>query len=963
MIETMIKTTLKMLPLQLLLAFGASASHAQSITSTGANTFIPIGSLGPSYTADSEVLIGAGGVGSLLVDGGSFLAGPRNAIDVGFQGGTGTFTATNGAVVTSNNFMAGYRDSVGSNTTFEKGSQLNLNRSLYVSNGATTGSNVLLITDQDTLIQMANFFAIGAGSGSANGSATIQNNARVIVDTYLELANATGSQASLIVQSGAHIEVKDNVRLRLGRSTLQVLSGGNMHAKNLIIGTAMDASTSHTMEISGENSLVVMDDYVALGASNNTGGVGLLKIDDGGRLQTNEVRMNTGGAGTYTLSLMGNATRRGTLEAFQILGTNSANYILDLNGGVIRARGNQADLISGFGSVTLNTDGLYIDSNGFEVGVQTDFGASSGGITKLGTGTLTLNGASSYSGGTFVNQGLLIPASNSALGTGALNIGGAGNTAQVRIDPTIALANAVNIQNQGTLYGSGQVGSTVVAQGGVISPGLTDTEIATLTVNGDVDFRSGGLYRAVFATDSSYNSDLLKVSGTAFLTGGSLYHTAATPDYEIGKLYKVVEAGTVDGTFTNLIADHDLLDLKAFYDVPGVVNIGLVRNNVNIADLGLTPNQKATGGALDKVNDKDRLDDYVLTLPKGSVPAGLDFLSGEIHATVRSSALSWSNMSAQQSVDQFRHNLSYAQQACHAPVQPVPMAAPVDVNCSDNQRIPAWVQIIGNWRQIDSDGNAAKSKQDTVGFVLGADTEIAQSGWRVGGSFGYGKTNLHVDDRRSTAKTDNYSLAAYVGKSFPMNDAHINVIGGVSYTNHAFKTDRTIPRINQQLTADYHGNTLQLFGEVGYAMPLMGTIGLEPFFGVNVSQQKSGSFQENGGFAGVHAESGTDTYTTTTLGLRAKSNFEVSGKPAVVQGMLGWKQVLGSNDVTRTMAFNVGSPDYTIAAVPLARSTAVVSLQGAVNLSPAATLEASVGGEFGNRVSDQFVQARLRWAF
>jgi outer membrane autotransporter protein len=406
-----------------------------------------------------------------------------------------------------------------------------------------------------------------------------------------------------------------------------------------------------------------------------------------------------------------------------------------------------------------------------------------------------------------------------------------------------------------------------------------------------------------------------------------------------------------------------LLDLKAYYDVPGVVNIGLIRNEVSIEDLAQTPNQKETGGALDNVTQTDPLDEYVLRLPKGTVPSELDFLSGEIHATVRSSALSWSNMSAQQSIDQFRTNLSAAPDACNEATQPAALTTSQAMYCSDKKRIPAWVQVIGNWRQISSDGNAAKSKQDTVGFVLGADYEIADSGWRVGGSFGYGKTNLHVDERSSNAKMDNYSLAAYVGKSFPMNDAHINVIGGVSYTNHAIKTDRTISRINQQLTADYHGNTLQLFGEVGYAMPLMGTIGLEPFVGINVAQQKSGSFQENGGFAGVHADSITDTYTTTTLGLRAKSNFEVSGKSAVVQGMLGWKQVLGSNDVTRTMAFNAGRPDYTIKAVPLARSTAVVSLQGAVNLSPAATLEASVGGEFGNRVSDQFVQARLRWAF
>jgi outer membrane autotransporter protein len=823
--------------------------------------------------------------------------------------------------------------------------------------GSLTSNNMVRMSGAGSLLKVG---AVSVGLASNSLAGIYQYGGTIFANSLMMGGGANGRTELIIDGAETLFDVSESVSLVSDSGAVWVLNGGRFNVgKSFSIGSALFPDAEDSLFVYGNGSSVIVGDTIYIGSGNKLSSV---TVTVGGLVRANKIMMAQQSGGLHTLSLLSDNGSRGVLETGQISSNSTTDARLNFDGGILRATANAADFIVGFAPVPLGSQGLYMDTNGFNVGISaifTDNTTSSPAafINKLGAGTLTLSGNNTYSGGTFVSQGLLVAGNNSALGSGAVNIGGTGQAAQLRVDSGIALANVINIRNQGVLYGVGQVGNTTVAQGGVISPGIDDGEIATLTVNGNVDFRGGGTYRAVFATDDSYNSDLLKVTGTAFLTGGTLYHTASTPDYEIGKLYEVLEASTVDGAFSKLDSDSDLLNLEAYYDVPGVVNVGLIRNDVSIESLGLTPNQKATGAALDKIDQKDRLDEYVLTLPKGTVPIGLDFLSGEVHATVRSSVLSWSNMAAQQSVDQFRNNLSYAQNACNAPMQSAVM------NCSDKQRVPAWVQIIGNWREISTDDNAAKSKQDTVGFVLGADYEIADSGWRVGGSFAYGKTNLHVDARNSTADIDNYSLAAYVGKRFPMGDANINVIGGVSYTNHAIKTDRSIPRINQNLTSNYHGNTVQLFGEVGYAMAPVGSVVFEPFVGLNVAQQKLGSFSEVGSYAGVNAGSGTDTYTTSTLGLRAQSNFEVSGKPAQVQGMLGWKQVIGSNDVTRTMAFNVGSPDYTIAAVPLARSTAVLSLQGAMNLSPTATLEASVGGEFGHKVSDQFVQARLRWAF
>ena len=224
--------------------------------------------------------------------------------------------------------------------------------------------------------------------------------------------------------------------------------------------------------------------------------------------------MNYTGASPITINAGTNAAGNGNLtvsgtfvtpQPFQILSLTSpstGNVQLQ-SGGVLRLSGNIADLTPTAGTVgkvlfQLNAGGGVIDTNGFTTSLSTVV-SGAGGLTKVGSGTLTLGNANTYTGVTLVNGGVLALGNNAALGGSTLDTSGTG---------------ALNISTLTALTLGGLQGTNNLA----LVNGSAAAIPLTVGGNGSSTIFWGNL------SDAGAGSSLTKVgAGALILAGGSTY--------------------------------------------------------------------------------------------------------------------------------------------------------------------------------------------------------------------------------------------------------------------------------------------------------------------------------------------------------------------------------------------------------------------------------------------------------
>lgn len=155
--------------------------------------------------------------------------------------------------------------------------------------------------------------------------------------------------------------------------------------------------------------------------------------------------------------------------------------------------GGSAGALTLFNGVGGNT-ALRVDPNvTATLGVTLDGG---GTLAKLDAGTLVLNGANTYTGGTALNGGTLIVGNNSALGSGALTTA---NGTTLDSNTAITLGNAVNVNGTLTVGGSNALtlAGTVAGTGSLIKNGIASlTLIGNNSYAGPTTLNAGGLILA-----------------------------------------------------------------------------------------------------------------------------------------------------------------------------------------------------------------------------------------------------------------------------------------------------------------------------------------------------------------------------------------------------------------------------------------------------------------------------------
>ena len=182
----------------------------------------------------------------------------------------------------------------------------------------------------------------------------------------------------------------------------------------------------------------------------------------------------------------------------------------------------------------------------------------SGGVTQAGSGTLVLNGANTYSGGTTITSGTLLAnnSSGSATGSGAVSVAAGSVLAGTgRVD---AGTNAITINGALTI-GDTTLGTAVRTD---LELGTTGGSGITLGATGSMRFDLFSGAGAGNNTASLTASDLLILYGDiSLLSGASLIidnpnNMSAWAIGDQWRLWDVSNAGTRTGNFAlaNLIA-------------------------------------------------------------------------------------------------------------------------------------------------------------------------------------------------------------------------------------------------------------------------------------------------------------------------------------------------------------------------------------------------------------------------
>ena len=387
--------------------------------------------------------------------------------------GTGALNITSGGVVSNagNGLVGDSGDSHGTVTVDGAGSMWTNSGSLDV---GLDGHGTLNITHGGTVTVNGSFARI-AEHANSTGTVTVDG-AGSTWRLVHELDVARAGTGTLTIQNGGIVNMIGSDRASIGvlagsNGTLNILTGGTFTGFDAFIAQ-QDGSTGLAVVngAGGASTMQLGGNLFVGGDGTGPHGTGVLRVLNGGIVNSNRLVVLSSG----TLEI-------GVNPMITVTNPNGIEY----DGGKLKAIANTTLTNKG----SLQTGGVILDSNGFTSTLSGIY-SGSGGVSKIGAGTIVLTNTNTYTGVTNINAGVL------------------------QVDGSISSTTFVNAG--GTLAGSGTIASASVINSGIVSPG---TSPGTLTIGGGYGQTNAGTLRIEIAGLALAQHDLLSVGTAASLNG------------------------------------------------------------------------------------------------------------------------------------------------------------------------------------------------------------------------------------------------------------------------------------------------------------------------------------------------------------------------------------------------------------------------------------------------------------
>jgi outer membrane autotransporter protein len=891
---------------------------------TGAYGEALVTGAGSNITGTGDLFVGYAGEGLLNIEN-SGLVSMRDATIGQVSGSVGTLhVKTSGVLDLGANLVVG--NFGGSNGTLNvtEGGEVDVSDDIFIGDYAGSQGSIL-VTGAGSLLE-GHMLLVGE---RGTGSLTISDGANVETTSRTAVGSGIGSDGTVVIDggtlsSGFGFFVGDQGvgRLTVQDGTLEVNHetqiGRNAGSSGELgmTGGVWDTNGDVFVGVAGRGLVTIGGTANAtfgsgadLFVGSDAGGEGRFMVDGGSLHVTGDANVgSTGGNGILTVANDGSVIIDGTL--FLSDANDSSGKLVigaDAGDGAIEAGAFSAAAIE-FGSTGDAGIVFNHDSSNYlfaaDISGDGDIDVYAGETVYAGTATHT--GSTTIHGGSFLVNG--------------------------------SVGDVVLI-GTGLLGGSGTVGGVAIGAGSMIAPGNSVGTLAT----GPITFSTGSFYDVELNNGgfvAGVNNDLIDVTGVATIVGGIVRVSAenGTDDgtgYTFGTYTILSASGGVDGQFDGVSDNYVFLKFSLDYD-PN--NVFLISELGQLTDVAQTPNQFATGEAVNSLGSGDPLYDAIVTLvgDDDDARAAFDQLSGEIHATTRSMIVESAGRLRRTTTDRIR--ASFGDDTGSGP--------------------DWWGSVHGDISHTSSDGNAGSYDRTAGGLATGIDGAVSDA-LRLGVMAAYTASSVDSDERASSASIDSFEVGVYGGA----------MAGGLSWRFggslgwHEIDTTRTpsFAGFSDRLTAGYSATSAQVFGEVSRQFD-GGGFTFEPYAGLAHVHVSSDQFAETGGDAALSGSIGGMDTTFTTLGLRGARETLLGDTSTRLSGGIGWRHAFGDITPTTVNSFSTGTA-FTVAGAPVAQDALLVDLGAEFALGEGTSLDLGYAAEFGSGLSNHNMTATLSHRF